>query len=188
MDKSIEDFTLNEEQERAFRIIANHSTLGAMTDPLRIYIGGMAGIGKSQVIKALIKFFEGRGKSYAFLILAPTGSAASLVGGSTYHSALGFRGGNNSEDGGKGDKDPFSRGMTTKQAIRARLQAVDYVFIDEISMVDCQALYNISASMNIAMSIEDAAFAGKNMIFAGDFAQLPPLSKNGPSLYSKLRK
>ena len=114
MDKIVEDFTLNEEQERAFRIIANHSTLGAMADPLRMYIGGMAGTGKSQVIKALIKFFEGRGKSYAFLILAPTGSAASLVGGSTYHSALGFRGGNNSEDGGKGDKDLFSRGMTTK--------------------------------------------------------------------------
>ncbi|KZV59029.1 hypothetical protein PENSPDRAFT_557393, partial [Peniophora sp. CONT] len=136
MDKIIEDLTLNEEQERAFRIIANHSLLGAMADPLRMYIGGMAGTGKSQVIKALIKFFDARGKSYAFLILAPTGSAASLVGGSTYHSALGFRGGNQGDNG-----------MSTKQAIKARLQAVEYVFIDEISMVDCQALYNISASM-----------------------------------------
>ncbi|KZV61110.1 hypothetical protein PENSPDRAFT_548391, partial [Peniophora sp. CONT] len=136
MDEIVKKSTLNQEQERAFRIIANHSLLGAMADPLRMYIGGMAGTGKSQVIKALIKFFEARGKSFAFLILAPTGSAASLVGGSTYHSALGFRGAN-----------PGDEGMTTQQAIKARLKAVEYIFIDEISMVDCQALYNISASM-----------------------------------------
>ena len=90
------------------------------------------------------------------------------------------------DEGGKGDHDPLTKGMTTQQNIRARLKAVDYVFIDEISMVDCQALYNISGSMNMAMSIEDAAFAGKNMIFAGDFAQLPPVAKAGPPLYSKM--
>ncbi|VDB99260.1 unnamed protein product [Peniophora sp. CBMAI 1063] len=86
IDKIVSDFHLNEEQERAFRIIANHSLVNTLADPLRMYIGGMAGTGKSQVIKAVIKFFEERGKSYAFLILAPTGSAASLVSGSTYHS------------------------------------------------------------------------------------------------------
>ena len=73
MDHIEKDFTLNEEQERAFRIIANHSTLGHMADPLRMYIGGMAVTEKSQVIKSLVKFFEVKGKSYAFLILAPTG-------------------------------------------------------------------------------------------------------------------
>ena len=84
MDRIVKDFTLNEEQERAFRIIANHSTLGHMAAPLWMYIGGMVGTGKLQVIKSLIKFFEAKGKSVAFLILAPTGSAASLVGDSTY--------------------------------------------------------------------------------------------------------
>lgn len=55
----ITDFHLNSEQERAFRIIANHAT---MEDPdkLRMYLGGMGGTGKSQVIKALMKFFEMR--------------------------------------------------------------------------------------------------------------------------------
>ena len=41
-------------------------------------------------------------------------------------------------------------------------------------MVGCQALYNISGFMNLTMGIEDTAFARKNMIFAGDLAQLPP--------------
>ena len=144
----------------------------------------MVGTGKSQVIKALVKFFDARGKSYAFLLLAPTGSAASLIGGSTYHSALGFRGGGQADERGKEDKDPLTKGMTTQQAIKARIKAVEYVFIDEISMVDCTAFYNISAAMNVAMNVDDAAFAGKNMIVAGDFAQLPPISHSGPSLYS----
>ena len=84
MDHIGKDFTFNEEQERVFRIIANHSTLGHMADPLWMYIGGMAGTGKLRVIKSLIKFFEAKGKSFAFFILAPTGWAASLVGDSTY--------------------------------------------------------------------------------------------------------
>ncbi|KAI0055032.1 hypothetical protein BV25DRAFT_1762200, partial [Artomyces pyxidatus] len=39
--------------------------------------------------------------------------------------------------------------------------------------------------MSLAMQIENEAFGGKNMIFAGDFAQLPPLSLKGPALYNE---
>ena len=186
IEEVVRKFSLNTEQERAFRIIANHSLVGMAADPLRMYIGGMAGTGKSQVIKALIHFFEQRGKSYAFLILAPTGSAASLVSGSTYHSVLGFRGVNKLDDEGNQKGDPLAKGMSAQDTIRNRIKAVDYVFIDEISMVDCLALYNISAQMNLAMRIDDVAFAGKSMIFAGDFGQLPPLHTSGPALYNPM--
>src|SRR5882762_9838410 len=91
IDDIVQEFTLNEEQERAFKIIANHSVYDA-ADQLKMYIGGMAGTGKSQVIKALIKFFERKQQSFVFLIMAPTGSAAALVSGSTYHSVLGING------------------------------------------------------------------------------------------------
>ncbi|KAA1479975.1 hypothetical protein DENSPDRAFT_862094 [Dentipellis sp. KUC8613] len=78
IDSFVKDFTLNEEQERAFRIIANHS-VSRVKDQLQMYIGGMGGTGKSQVIKALTAFFEARGKKFAFLIMAPTGTAAALI-------------------------------------------------------------------------------------------------------------
>jgi hypothetical protein len=55
-----------------------------------MYLGGMGGTGKSQVIKAVVAFFEERNESHRFIILAPTGSAAALLNGSTYHSALGL--------------------------------------------------------------------------------------------------
>ncbi|KDR80495.1 hypothetical protein GALMADRAFT_62280 [Galerina marginata CBS 339.88] len=46
----IEKFTLNTEQERAFRIVGNHS-VESKSEQLRMYLGGMGGTGKSQVIK-----------------------------------------------------------------------------------------------------------------------------------------
>jgi PIF1-like helicase len=61
-----------------------------------MYLGGTGGTGKSQVIKALISFFEKHNESHRIMILAPTGSAAALLNGSTYHSVLGI---NNAKDG-----------------------------------------------------------------------------------------
>ena len=47
----IQKFLLNSEQERAFRIVANHAvTPGA--EQLMMYLGGMGGTRKSQVIKS----------------------------------------------------------------------------------------------------------------------------------------
>ena len=85
----IKEFRLNEEQTRAFSIVAQHATKPS-GEQLKMYLGGIAGTGKSQVIKALIALFEAREETYRFICLAPTGAAAALIGGSTYHSALGF--------------------------------------------------------------------------------------------------
>ena len=48
---------MNNEQERAFRIIANH-VQSKGSPQLKMYMGGMGGKGKSRVIKALVSFFE----------------------------------------------------------------------------------------------------------------------------------
>ena len=84
----------------------------------------MGGMGKSQVLKALIQFFELRNESHQFVVVAPTGSAAALLGGLTYHSIFGV---NDQEDSWKE--------MLPK--IRAQLVAVEYIFFDEVSMLSC---------------------------------------------------
>ncbi|KAI0355616.1 hypothetical protein OH77DRAFT_1362026, partial [Trametes cingulata] len=93
-DKNIElltdvltSYNLNKDQERAFVIIAR-SAHHRDTPQLRMYLGGMAGTGKSQVLKALVSFMERRGEASRLMVLAPTGSSACNVDGSTYHSAL----------------------------------------------------------------------------------------------------
>jgi hypothetical protein len=169
VDSVIKKFLLNTEQERAFRIIANHAM---MTDPdkLRMYLGGMGGTGKSQVIKALMCFFHERKEDHRFLVVAPTGAAAALLNGSTYHSVLGIN-----------DGEYIS--AKTLANIRARLDGIDYIFLDEVSMLSCRDMYKISAQAAKARGVHDEPFGGINFIFAGDFAQLPP-ARSGAALYS----
>ena len=172
IDDVIREFNLNKEQKRAFRIVANHASIKAPKQ-LKMYLGGMGGTGKSQVIKALTKYFEKRQESYRIMILAPTGTAAALLNGSTYHSVLGIR----------TDKSSMNQNECTSLAqIRSRLDGVDYIFLDEVSMVSCSDLYYISAQLAKVRNRYDVPFGGMNMIFAGDFAQLAPV--NAQSLYS----
>jgi hypothetical protein len=168
INATVHSFSLNAEQERAFRIIVNHVST-VTTDQLRMHLGGMGGTGKSQVIKALMHLFEERKESHRFVILAPTGTAAALLNGSTYHKALGIQ--------RKGDVgEDFSRSESAiLNEARSRLQGVEYVFVDEVSMIACHELYSISARLSQITGTHDAAFGGINIILAGNFAQLPPV-------------
>jgi len=65
------------------------------SEQLKMYLGGMGGTGKSQVIKALSIFLEKRNEAHHFVIPGPTGTSAALLNGSTYHSFLGLGFGNN---------------------------------------------------------------------------------------------
>jgi hypothetical protein len=84
------EFNLNAEQNRVFRLVANHAT-DLSTPPLRMYLGGVGGTGKTPVIKALVKFFEDRSESHRFIVLGRTGTGAALLNGSKYHLMLGLR-------------------------------------------------------------------------------------------------
>jgi hypothetical protein len=169
VNDTMKEFLLNEEQERAFRIIANHATI-EIPEKLKMYLGGMGGTGKSQVIKALMSFFDKRKENYRFIVVAPTGAAAALLNGSTYHSVLGINDGE------------FVSAKSLAQ-IRAKLDGVDYIFLDEVSMLSCHDMYKISSQCAKARGEHGEAFGGINFIFAGDFAQLPP-AMSAPPLYS----
>ncbi|KAL6304471.1 hypothetical protein BKA93DRAFT_700230, partial [Sparassis latifolia] len=84
---TLDAFTLNNKQMQAF-VIAARSLHHRETSPLLLYLGGMGGTGKSRVLNSLMYFLTSREEAYRFLVLVPTGSAASLVDGATYHSAL----------------------------------------------------------------------------------------------------
>jgi len=133
----------------------------------------MGGTGKTQVLNALIEFFKERNESHHIMILAPTGSAAALLNGSTYHSVL--------DIGSEGNQ--TRNEQTSQRNVCEHLDGVDYIFLDEISMVTCHELYQISASLAKARNMTEVPFGGLNMIFAGDFAQLKPVF--GSPLYSQ---
>ena len=159
----IKEFTLNAEQARAFKIICEHST-GLQNEPLKMYIGGAGGTGKSQVINALKVYFERRGQGRRFRLASYTGVAAKNISGMTVHAALSL----NQQKKGK-------QGKTHRDLI-AMWEGVEYFFIDEISMIGCQMLYRISEAL-IEAKGNSAPFGGINFIVAGDFAQLPPVGE-----------
>jgi hypothetical protein len=175
------DFGLNEEQARAFSIVANHAERPHLI-PLRMYLGGMGGTGKSRVLHAIIAFFEQRNEAYRFLVLGPTGSVAALLNGSTYHSV--FRISRDKKSKNQDDIDGMESEGYTLAAVNERLQGVDYIFLDELSMVSCNDLQLLATQAAKARNIHDSTFGGLSVIAAGDFTQLPPTT--GPSLYSEL--
>lgn len=63
LDSSSYKFSLNKEQDQAFRIVANHA-VSPYSNQLNLYIGGIGGTGKSQVLKALMNIFNDREETH----------------------------------------------------------------------------------------------------------------------------
>jgi hypothetical protein len=81
------------------------------------------------------------------------------------------------------DGQPALRNETTNNSlVKARLDGVEYIFLDEVSMVLCDNNCKISAPLPRALNEFDLPYGGINMIFSGDFAQLSPVF--GSALYS----
>ncbi|PBK84601.1 hypothetical protein ARMGADRAFT_859516, partial [Armillaria gallica] len=129
------EFGLNKEQEHAYRIIVQHAQ-SPLPEQLKMYIGGMGGTGKTQVLKAVMKYFDSKEESHHMIRVAPTGTASSLVKGSMYHFMFGI----NEFTGGEVSK-------KTLGEVKARLQGVKYIFFDKVSMLSCSDLYKISARL-----------------------------------------
>src|SRR6266545_2009149 len=80
----IEKNSLNTEQARAFRLIAEHS-LDRRNEQLRMYLGGAGGTGKSRIISVLREFFVSQRQEQRFQIVSYTGIAAKIINGMTIH-------------------------------------------------------------------------------------------------------
>ena len=160
-----QQWSLNKEQTHAFRIIAEHSTK-PLPDALRMYIGGPGGTGKSRVIQALTSYFACTNQQRRLRLASYTGIAALHVNGVTLHSALAL-------EQRRGDG-PSAR---TKRDLQAMWEGVDYLFIDEVSMIGCRFLTQISEALADAKSVTERPFGGLSIILAGDFAQLPPVGE-----------
>lgn len=92
-----------------------------------------------------------------------------LLGGSTYHSAFGINDHVDTQNDGS--------------SVLSCLSGVDYVFFDEVSMLSAGDLVKISVRLKEVLGVPEKLFGGMNMIFTGDFAQLPPICGEGASLY-----
>jgi hypothetical protein len=95
-----------------------------------------------------------------------TGVAARNISGMTLHITLSL-----------GQKKEAKLGAKTKQDLTAIWEGIDYLFIDEVSMIGCKFLLDISKALSVA-KCNVSAFGGINIIFAGDFTQLLPVGQS----------
>ena len=147
-------------QERALEILKTGGN---------VFLTGEPGAGKTYVINQYIAYLEACGVKVA--VTASTGIAATHIGGMTIHSWSGI-----------GARDQLSaydvEAITTKEKIMRRMKKVDVLVIDEISMLDGKIIDMVNIiCKTVRQSTE--AFGGIQVIFVGDFFQLPPVTRQG---------
>ncbi|MEK7068445.1 MAG: AAA family ATPase, partial [Patescibacteria group bacterium] len=136
-----------------------------------VFLTGEPGAGKTYTINQYIAWLRARGIEPA--ITASTGIAATHVGGMTIHAWSGI--------GVKRDLTDWDlEALLEREPLVRRVRAARVLIVDEISMLDAHLLTLVDRAVRTLRGSEKP-FGGLQVIFVGDFFQLPPVSKGDPS-------
>ena len=176
----IPHYNIQEELEQS-KITSQMEALYYLFRGDNVLLCGSAGTGKSWVInkfREVITNFHQEYCEFTVATTASTGVAALLLNGQTIHSWSGL----------KIQKGPFDRSTIYKimekenrgweAFVKPKLVNVDCLIIDEISMLPSYFLTNLDLLLRVVRKSEEA-FGGVQIVFVGDFLQLPPVVKKG---------
>ncbi len=137
-----------------------------------VFLTGQPGAGKSHTVNRYVAYLRSCGVEPA--ITASTGIAATHIGGLTIHSWAGI-----------GINKSLSReqlnGMLGLDRLVKRINATSVLIIDEISMLSGNTL-NLVDQVCQALRKSMQPFGGLQVVFVGDFFQLPPVSRQDEPL------
>ena len=144
-----------------------NTALNILKSGKNVFITGSAGTGKTYLLNKYTRYLKER-RVYP-TIVAPTGIAASHLGGQTIHSffALGIR---ESIDEG------YVEFLMDKKYLKTRFSKLKLLIIDEVSMVSPELFSSMDLILR-GFKGTDAPFGGVQVVISGDFFQLPPVSK-----------
>ncbi len=130
-----------------------------------VFLTGSAGAGKTFILNKYIAYLKERNVSVA--VTASTGIAATHMGGQTIHSWTGI-----------GIKETLTRNdlnsLFDKKYLHDKLVNVKVLVIDEISMLHKNQLELVNDVLKFFKG-NSLPFGGIQVIFSGDFFQLPPI-------------
>lgn len=142
-----------------------------------IFITGPGGCGKTFFIQTIFKKEQ---ENKTINVCALTGCAAVLLDcqATTIHSWSGI-------GIGKDDKEQILKRIAKKSDVRQRWKQVDVLIVDEVSMMSMTILELLDyIARNVRKSYRP--FGGIQIIFSGDFYQLPPMNDDAFCFQSPL--
>lgn len=158
----MDESTLSPEQKLALDLFRKGKNL---------FVTGPGGTGKTHLIKHFISDAAARGKKYQ--VCAMTGCAALLLNckARTMHSWSGMR-------LGKGEKNEIIDTVFRNKPALKNWKTVEILIIDEVSMLS-KKLFEVLEELGRATRRSIFPFGGIQVIFTGDFFQLPPVPTIG---------
>lgn len=138
-----------------------------------VFLTGCAGSGKTHIINEYINFLKK--KNIKVGVTASTGIAATHLGGVTIHS---FSGMGILDDLTEKDLEKILK----KSYLKKNLQKTKVLIIDEISMLSSVQVDIVDRVIR-AFRKNNIPFGGMQVIFCGDFFQLPPIFSKENTLY-----
>lgn len=159
--KQVQAVVLSEEQEHVIDLARRG---------LNIFYTGSAGTGKSVLLRVLIKTLKNIYGTGGVAVTASTGLAACNIGGITVHSFAGV-------GLAKGEAQNLLKKVKRSRKHVQRWQNIGALVVDEISMIDGDLLDKLNY---VAQKLRKnkKPFGGIQVIFCGDFFQLPPVTKD----------
>ncbi len=147
------------------------TALNILKSGQNVFLTGSAGAGKTYTLNQYIHYLRARKVPVA--VTASTGIAATHMNGMTIHTWSGI-----------GIKDSLDDDdltwMFERKYLRDNLEKAEVLIIDEVSMLHGKQLGMVNQVLKFFKQTS-AAFGGLQVIVAGDFFQLPPVSKSKES-------
>jgi len=125
-----------------------------------LFITGCAGTGKSWILQQIIQ--RSRELNRVVMVTAPTGTAACNIGGVTIHHAF--------------NVDPKSNSVNSERNAKLWTE-LELLVLDEVSMLTPELLELLDKNARKHLQVEKP-FGGIQVLFCGDFFQLPPVGSD----------
>ncbi len=151
--------------------MTQREALAILKTGLNVFLTGEPGSGKTHTINQYVEWLRQRGIEPA--VTASTGIAATHINGMTIHSWSGIGIKNNVSDY---DIEMIQgREKTARRIVSAKV-----LIIDEISMLEAGTLDSVDRVLRTLRRrplLPEQPFGGLQVVFVGDFFQLPPISR-----------